>query len=239
MWWQTAVYPGIQHGSGWPGPCVTTACLFQAIGDLQRPPIGCKTFCCTSPSRLWRLQKTRGTGFEDVGNIETSTFESWDWSVQFPVTALCAVAVGFQKGGLNNVSFWHLTGSLPVVTMQLARAFMAVCLGYIASLSLQGCGSDDDTLSVATDGDANTTTMTETMTVTTTAGDTVTATTTMTVTETMTSTMTETMTSTMTDTVTVTSTMTETVTSTSTVTTVASLWVLHSIAINSHFAEVP
>ena len=140
----------------------------------------------------------------------------------------CAVAVGFQKGGLNNVSFWHLTGSLPVVTMQLARAFMAVCLGYIASLSLQGCGSDDDTLSVATDGDANTTTMTETMTATTTAGDTVTATTTMTVTETMTSTMTETMTSTMTDTVTVTvtSTMTETVTSTSTVTTVASLWVL-------------
>ena len=109
----------------------------------------------------------------------------------------CAVAVGFQKGGLNNVSFWHLTASPPVATMQLARAFMAVCLGYIASLSLQGCGSDEDTVSAATE-DGNTTTMTETMTATTTAGDTVTATTTMTVTETMTSTMTETMTSTMT-----------------------------------------
>ena len=154
--------------------------------------------CCNSPSKLWILQKTGGDRI----------WRCWRyWSIHIWIMGLecaissdraCAVAVGFQKGGLNNVSFWHLTGSLPVVTMQLARAFMAVCLGYIASLSLQGCGSDDDTLSVATDGDANTTTMTDTMTATTTAGDTVTATTTMTVTETMTSTMTETMTSTMT-----------------------------------------
>ena len=58
--------------------------------------------------------------------------------------------------------------------MQLARAFAAVCLGFIASLSLQGCGSDDaDTVSAA--GDTNetvttvTVTMTETMTMTTTS----------------------------------------------------------------------
>ena len=58
--------------------------------------------------------------------------------------------------------------------MQLARAFAAICLGFIASLSLQGCGSDDaDTVSAA--GDTNettvTVTMTETMTMTTTSTD--------------------------------------------------------------------
>ena len=56
--------------------------------------------------------------------------------------------------------------------MQFARAFAAICLGFIASLSLQGCGSDDaDTVSAA--GDTNettvTVTMTETMTMTTTS----------------------------------------------------------------------
>ena len=51
--------------------------------------------------------------------------------------------------------------------MQLARAFVAVCLGFIASLSLQGCGSDDvDTVASAADTNA-TVTMTETMTMTT------------------------------------------------------------------------
>ena len=48
--WQTAVDPGIQHGSGWPGPCVTTACLFQAIGDLHGRVFG---------GHMWRWKDTQ------------------------------------------------------------------------------------------------------------------------------------------------------------------------------------
>ena len=47
MSWQTAVDPGIQHGSGWPGTCVNTACVFQAIGDLQG-----RVFC--DDGHMWR-----------------------------------------------------------------------------------------------------------------------------------------------------------------------------------------
>eukprot|EP00435_Cladocopium_sp_Y103_P069458 s72_g33.t1 len=64
--------------------------------------------------------------------------------------------------------------------MQLARAFAAICLGFIASLSLQGCSSTEE----------DTTAATATVTATTTAGDTVTATMTTTMTVTMTSTST-------------------------------------------------
>ena len=53
--------------------------------------------CCNSPSKLWILQKTGGTGFEDVDDIGASTFESWDWSVQFPVTALVLWLLGSRR----------------------------------------------------------------------------------------------------------------------------------------------
>jgi len=65
----------------------------------------CYLFVAIHQASYGYCKKQGGTGFEDVDDIGASTFESWDWSVQFPVTALCAVAVGFQKGGLNNVSF--------------------------------------------------------------------------------------------------------------------------------------
>ena len=65
--------------------------------------------------------------------------------------------------------------------MQLVRAFAAICLGFIASLSLQGCSKTEE----------DTTAATATVTATTTAtGETVTATATMTSTMTMTSTST-------------------------------------------------
>ena len=65
--------------------------------------------------------------------------------------------------------------------MQLVRVFAAICLGFIASLSLQGCSKTEE----------DTTAATATVTATTTAtGETVTATATMTSTMTMTSTST-------------------------------------------------
>ena len=85
-----------------------------------------------------------------------------------------------RKSGLRLL---YLFGAILVtVIMQLVRAFAAICLGFVASLSLQGCGSSEETTSAVTD----------TVTATTTGTETVTAT------MTMTSTMTMTMTSTST-----------------------------------------
>ena len=86
---------------------------------------------------------------------------------------------GLKKEEARTASAFD-TGIATLVIMQLVRAFAAICLGFVASLSLQGCGSSEETTSAVT-------------TVTTTGtGETVTAT------MTMTSTMTMTMTSTST-----------------------------------------
>ena len=61
--------------------------------------------CCNSPSKLWRLQITGGPGFEDVDDIGASTFESWDWSVQFGVTALVLWLLGSRKEAWTTLAF--------------------------------------------------------------------------------------------------------------------------------------
>ena len=49
--------------------------------------------------QVMKIAKNRGdrTGFEDVDDIGASTFESWDWSVQFPVTALVLWLLGSRR----------------------------------------------------------------------------------------------------------------------------------------------
>ena len=44
-------------------------------------------------------------GFEDVGNIETSTFESFDCSAQFGVTALVLWLLGSRKEAWTTLAF--------------------------------------------------------------------------------------------------------------------------------------
>eukprot|EP00490_Sorites_sp_Unknown_P015732 CAMPEP_0114663080 /NCGR_PEP_ID=MMETSP0191-20121206/26211_1 /TAXON_ID=126664 /ORGANISM="Sorites sp." /LENGTH=58 /DNA_ID=CAMNT_0001901387 /DNA_START=62 /DNA_END=238 /DNA_ORIENTATION=+ len=58
--------------------------------------------------------------------------------------------------------------------MQFLRIVGAICLGWMASLSLQGCGGGDEEVVTAEDGTTNTT-LTETMTTTMTTTATTTA----------------------------------------------------------------
>ena len=89
---------------------------------------------------------------------------------------MCFCLGAQEVRGQNRTGFWYPIATL--VIMQVVRAFAAICLGFVASLSLQGCetGSTEPLLPVVT--------MTTTGT-----GETVTATTTMTMTMTSTSTV--------------------------------------------------
>ena len=70
-----------------------------------------------------------------------------------------------------------LDAILLTVIMQLVRAFAAICFGFIASLSLQGCSSTEEdstsaataTVTATTTGTGETVTVTMTMTMTSTS----------------------------------------------------------------------
>ena len=121
-----------------------------------------------TPEIHLKLQKDREAGdtFRQSGSIQSP------FNLVWLLLTMHAVAIPAEVKRLPLICFWQRLTSSIFVIMQLARAFAAICLGFIASLSLQGCGSDDaDTVSAA--GDTNettvTVTMTETMTMTTTS----------------------------------------------------------------------
>ena len=55
------------------------------------------TYLLQFTKQVMDIAKQGGTGFEDVDDIGASTFESWDWSVQFPVTALVLWLLGSRR----------------------------------------------------------------------------------------------------------------------------------------------